>query len=1385
MDIEQLNFSVIVDDKDFDKQVSKIESRAKKFNTDVSKSLELELKIKSSSVSSIKGSLDAIKSHAEKNARDIANALKNALNIKVSTSQVISSQGVANAKEILNILPKIANEIRNLPKAPAIFDPDKLDRVLDQLEKGMGPSSPMVDGLTKAENLTNKLAQLTGIAFGAAGVRSFVKELVNVTGEFEVQKMALTSMIQDANKADRIFEQLKQNALESPYTFQDLAKYAKQLTAFNIPIDDLVDTEKRLADVSAGLGVDLGRIILAYGQVKAAGILKGTELRQFTEAGVPLLEELAKQIKETEGHAISLSEVFQRISKKQIPFAMVEEAFRRMTNEGGKFYNMQEVLVETLQGKIGKLRDVWQQMLYSVGSNTDVLKKAVDKATDFVANIGKYAKAIELLIVGFGHYVAILGVVTAAQQLAFGVQTIMNIGRVIKQFNSLTTAAGKFAAMSKLASPVSLALAAITTAAYAAYHALTDVSEAQKRLNDATAKYETKLATEIDKIGRLRAVLKDAKKGTDEWNEAKKEAVSSYSQYFAGLDKEIEKVGNLETAYTKLIEKVSRSISIRQFADFYNSEKENYKLDEDKYLKEAQTRMVDNLGSYEGTLLFRQFRGIISSAQGDQRELVNEWLGNLDKEVYNSINADAWFQKYTDRLEKSYDEFWSNVLLARERMGLGDVIMDPETLLTRLMSDNEDKSNYTWKPTTSGKSKEQKKIESDIDAIKELQRAYNDLINSEYSKEDANALIDVYFSWMDASLRDRRDFWEALNEQADLLEKYDKEAADRLRADVGRGQAKEKGDKLKEETKAAKNAEKELNKYLEALEKWTNQEKALEGTGVAYKLNKAIADYRKGMEEAQSKYDKITSMPGANKLGNIQALLNLGRDQNGFLAKLKNNLSGLVDEIVKEGLKKQGMDLSDLAHKNLSQILNIKDAVGKIELPKSTRDAIKALGPEGDELLKNLEDSLKQFIAALTENELDPKILDKIGKGAKFTASQIRKLAGSFGELADATNNADLKGVAESIESIGNFASSVADGYKQGNVYGAIVSAVVWMAQQVIGGAEAMEKANAEFQKKTEAAAIAYKNAINSAKVDSNDTIFGSDTIGRMTELLRIVSESTKELEKFRSAFRTIDGTDIFGALGYSKENGEIDIEKLLSDIENGLLSGSGTDKIKDLINNYKESLKGLDDIVESVFGNVASDAADKIVDSWIEAGDAALNYVDILDDVARAYSKMLVQSMIMETFLDPITDDLKKAFYENRYDDAMAMIAGAMQGISDSAPMFENILKAFDPYFTGSSTDGSLGSGIKSITEETASLLASYINAMRADLSYMRGLQEKGWGTVELMGQAVPTLNEYMAQVAANTDRSAQNTQSILEELRSVIGAPDSSGSIMRVQMA
>ena len=206
----------------------------------------------------------------------------------------------------------------------------------------LGKSMHKTSGI--AGTLRNQLLNLYSIYT----IESFLGSLIRVGGEFQKQHIALQAMLGDAAKADTIFSQIKELAVESPFNFQNLTGYAKQLAAFSIPYEELYDTTKRLADISSGLGVDMGRIILAYGQVRSAEFLRGTELRQFTEAGIPLLTQLADKFTELEGRVVSVGEVFDKISMREVPFEMVKEVLWDLTNEGGQFYKMQEVLTESL-----------------------------------------------------------------------------------------------------------------------------------------------------------------------------------------------------------------------------------------------------------------------------------------------------------------------------------------------------------------------------------------------------------------------------------------------------------------------------------------------------------------------------------------------------------------------------------------------------------------------------------------------------------------------------------------------------------------------------------------------------------------------------------------------------------------------------------------------------------------------------------------------------------------------------------------------------------------------------------------------------------------------------------------------------------------------------
>ena len=323
---------------------------------------------------------------------------------------------------------------------------------INQINAEIKRQSELVKELTgqhsRLNNYLKYFASRMALVFGISQIKDFGMRLIEIRGEFELQNKSLQILLQNKVKANELWEKTVALAVESPFRVKQLVSYTKQLAAYRIESDQLYDTTKRLADVSAGLGVDMQRLILAYGQVKAASFLRGTELRQFTEAGIPMLEELAKYFTEIEGKAVSVGDVFEMISKRMVKFSDVEEVFRRMTDAGGVFYNMQKEQAETLKGQISNLGDRIDLMMNDIGKSHDTLLKGTISVLSWVVENWKgFAWAIQLVVEAFAVY-KVSAMIAAANTKTLGVTaaatsgifdklklSIQNIGKSIKALN--------------------------------------------------------------------------------------------------------------------------------------------------------------------------------------------------------------------------------------------------------------------------------------------------------------------------------------------------------------------------------------------------------------------------------------------------------------------------------------------------------------------------------------------------------------------------------------------------------------------------------------------------------------------------------------------------------------------------------------------------------------------------------------------------------------------------------------------------------------------------------------------------------------------------------------------------------------------------------------
>lgn len=281
----------------------------------------------------------------------------------------INPQG--HGKAFTEIAQRVRDLTRELESAQK-----NVDALTNKTEKGAQAQAnghKKVNGMLSAQhNMLVRILQRLAIYASINQLMNFVSKIRDVTAEFEKQRVSLGAILQSRDKADEIFSQLKGLAVKSPVSLLDLTKYTKQLAAYKIGYEDLFETTKRLTDVSVGLGVSMDRIILMYGQIRATGYLRASEVRQATEAGIPLVEELAKKLTLVNGELVRAADVMDMISKREIPFELVKQVFEDMTAQGGIFYDMQRKQADTLYGMWAKLGDVVSIAINEMGNTKPV-----------------------------------------------------------------------------------------------------------------------------------------------------------------------------------------------------------------------------------------------------------------------------------------------------------------------------------------------------------------------------------------------------------------------------------------------------------------------------------------------------------------------------------------------------------------------------------------------------------------------------------------------------------------------------------------------------------------------------------------------------------------------------------------------------------------------------------------------------------------------------------------------------------------------------------------------------------------------------------------------------------------------------------------------------
>lgn len=644
---------------------------------------------------------------ADRRAYKVSADLAKAQNYKQNTT----AQGALDFSKTANTLQRQITAIEYLKKARLSLNTTDANykSMLEQINQAIAKHNQALTEAgvksqqlaTRHRNLMDTAGQLSrqlALLFSVSQIEGYIRKIVEVRGQFELQQVALRAILQDKDKADKIFSQTMQQALKSPFQAMQLVTFTKQLAAYRIESDKLFDTTKRLADVSAGLGVDIQRLILAYGQVKAAAYLRGTEVRQFTEAGINLYGELQSYFEEVKGEAYTTAQIVDMISKRMVKFEDVEAVFQRMTDKGGLFYNMQEVQVNTLHGQINRLKDVISIMQNEIGKSNQEgflsISTAINLANTLLENWRTVASVLKTIITAYGTFKTVSGAMWIAERIYMTKGIAMQKTRISLKFKEImatrtqtaatvgATAAQNGLNMAVAKNPYGAILAVITAVGVAIYEVIQNTNRLKEALDGIAAEGAFSVVQSSNNYVKLASVVTDSTKSYQEHNKALAELKKKYSDILPEQYLNAEGIKALNGNYNEAIKLIHQYINAKtkermidevgQDAnkEMYSNQQKTAKaiseiIDEQHGMKVSWSEISGILSQVQEKLL----SGAITSTKQLREEtekVVEQYtgLGNIDLSDYftqlsgNSFGGANKFRFDNIQIERSEFKDW-------------------------------------------------------------------------------------------------------------------------------------------------------------------------------------------------------------------------------------------------------------------------------------------------------------------------------------------------------------------------------------------------------------------------------------------------------------------------------------------------------------------------------------------------------------------------------------------------------------------------------------------------------------------------------------------------------------------------------------------------------
>lgn len=455
------------------------------------------------------------------------------------------------------------------------IDFQQLDRQLKVMETKIAELARTTEKAGDDMDATfRRVGTAVGAYFSFQALSGFAMQVANVRGEFQQLEVAFNTMLGSKEKADKLMGQVVNLAATTPFSLTDVSQGVKQLLAYQESQETVIDTTKRLGDISAGLSVPLGRLIMVYGQVRAKGRLMGDDLRQFTEAGIPMIAELAKQFDVAE------SQVSEMVSAGTVGFADVQSVLKRLTDEGGMFFNLMEEQSKTITGLISNLGDAWDRMMNQIGENNEgLIAGSVRGLIELVENYEKVLDILKVLAVTYGTYKAAVVLATLAKS-GMTAAEILHYGWIV-----MVQKAQALLNKTMLANPfvaTATAVAALVSGLALYNKWVKEASQTQKSL----ARVNEQVASSYsEQKGEIELLLRTAR-DQELSDKQRLEAISKLKEIIPDYNAELSEEGRLINENTAAIEAYLKQLEIKikmtavqdEMAELWKKEREQLKL---------------------------------------------------------------------------------------------------------------------------------------------------------------------------------------------------------------------------------------------------------------------------------------------------------------------------------------------------------------------------------------------------------------------------------------------------------------------------------------------------------------------------------------------------------------------------------------------------------------------------------------------------------------------------------------------------------------------------------------------------------------------------------------------------------------------------------------